>query len=116
MKCSKCGFDNPESALFCEKCDWKIGDTYIPPVKVNPSVYCILAMVLGIIAIVPAALATLPWISIVVGAIGLVVGGYSFNLPRLLNLPSKNMFMALSAIGLALSAIGFIWGLALAFA
>ncbi len=58
MKCSKCGFDNPEDALFCEKCDWKLGETYIPEVKINRSVFSYVALIVGIIAIIPALMKT----------------------------------------------------------
>jgi hypothetical protein len=111
MKCSKCGFDNAEDAIFCEKCDWKLGDTYIPEMKIRRSVFSYLALILGIAAIIPIALNTAPIAAMVLGAIGLVVGGYSFNIPRLMDLPNKGLLMALSGIGLVLSVIAFIYGM-----
>jgi uncharacterized membrane protein YvbJ len=111
MKCSKCGFDNPEDALFCEKCDWKLGETYIPEVKVNRTIFSYIALAVGIIAIIPAILQEAVIVSIIFGGIGLVLGGYSFNIPRLTNAPNKNLLMALSAIGLILSVFAFIYGI-----
>jgi len=111
MKCSKCGFDNPEDALFCEKCDWKLGETYFPEVKLNRAVFCYAALVVGIVAIIPALMNTAVIASVVLGGIGLVLGGYSFNIPRLTNAPNKNLLMALSGIGLILSVTAFIYGI-----
>ena len=111
MKCSKCGFDNPEDAIFCQKCDWKLGETYIPEMKINRSIFSVIALILGIVAIIPIVLNQMPIVAIVFGALGLVMGGYSFNVPRLVNAPNKGILMALSAIGIVLSVIAFIYGM-----
>ncbi|MBE6522130.1 MAG: zinc ribbon domain-containing protein [Spirochaetales bacterium] len=111
MKCSKCGFDNPEDALFCEKCDWKLGETYIPEVKINRSVFSYVALIVGIIAIIPALMKTAVIASVILGGVGLVLGGYSFNIPRLTGASNKNILMAFSGIGLILSVTAFIYGI-----
>lgn len=111
MKCSKCGFNNPEEAIFCEKCDWKLGETYVPEIKIGRSVFSIIALILGVIAISMILLKVDPIIAVVFGALGLVMGGYSFNVPRLMNAPNKTLPMALSAVGLLLSVFAFIYGL-----
>jgi len=111
MKCSKCGFENPEEALFCEKCDWKLDETYIPEIKINRSIFSVIALILGIVSIIPIVMNTAYVAAVVLGAIGLVMGGYSFNVPRLMNAPNKGVMMAMSAIGLILSVIAFIYGL-----
>jgi hypothetical protein len=113
MKCSKCGFDNPEEAIFCEKCDWKLGETYIPEMKISRGVFSYIALVFGILAIIPIILNTVTIAAVILGAIGLVIGGYSFNYPRLANVPHKGVLMAMSCIGLLLSVIAFIYGFAL---
>ncbi len=113
MKCSKCGFDNAEDAIFCEKCDWKLTETYIPEMKIGRTIFSYIALALGIIAIIPIILDAVPIVAVVFGALGLVIGGYSFNLPRLQNLPNKAVPMAISSIGLLLSVVAFIYGLSL---
>jgi len=112
MKCSKCGFNNPEEAIFCEKCDWKLGETYIPEMKVNRTMLSAVALVIGIVAIIPIVIKDMYIVSTVVGALGLVIGGYSFNAPRLLKMDNRQIPMALSAIGLILSAVAFIYSIA----
>ncbi len=116
MKCSKCGFNNPEEAIFCEKCDWKLGETYIPEMKINRSMMSVVTLIIGIIAIIPIIINDVYIAAIVLGAIGLVIGGYSFNIPRLMNAPNKTPLMIMSFIGLLLSVIAFIYGFYLYFA
>lgn len=111
MKCSKCGFDNADDALFCEKCDWKLSETYIPEMKVNRAIFSYIALIVGIIAVIPIIIGDMLIISLILGAIGLVLGGYSFNASRLMNLPNKNLLLALGGIGLLLSVIAFMYGL-----
>lgn len=111
MKCSKCGFDNPEEALFCEKCDWKLGETYIPEVSFNRSVLSYVALVVGIVALIPAVMKISAIAGVVLGAMGLILGGYSFTIPRIMDLPNKNVLMACSAIGLILSVVAFVYGI-----
>jgi len=111
MKCSKCGFDNPDDAVFCEKCDWKLGETYIPEMKVNRSIFNVVALILGVIAILPIVFGFTPIVAVAFGALGLVMGGYSFNVPRLVNAPNKGILMALSAVGIVLSVVAFIYGI-----
>ena len=111
MKCSKCGFDNPEEAIFCQKCDWKLGETYIPETKFNRSIICWLALILGIIAIIPIAMGSNYMVSVVFGALGLLFGGYAFNVPRLTDVNNKALLVAVSSIGLLLSIFSFIYGI-----
>jgi len=111
MKCSKCGFDNPEDAIFCKKCDWKLGETYIPEMKINPIMFALVALALGVIAVLPIVFNFTPYVSIGCGALGLVIGGYSFNVPRLMGAPNKGLVMVIAGAGLILSVISFIYGL-----
>ena len=111
MKCSKCGHDNPEEALFCEECDWKLSETYVPEVKFDRTITCYLALMIGIAGIVCVLLNLNMYLFLVLGAIGLVIGGYSFSIPMLLGKSNKFFLMALSGVGLALSVISFIYGI-----
>ena len=111
MKCSKCGFDNPENAIFCEKCDWKLGETYIPEIRMNRGIFSIAALVLGVVSVCLVAFDVSDIAGLVLGAVGLVLGGYSFNYSRLANHANKNVYLACSAIGLLTSVAGFMFGL-----
>lgn len=51
-------------------------------------------------------------IGLIVGAVGLVLGGYSVNLSNHCKTSEKMAFLIMSGIGLALSMIGFMLGLA----
>ena len=46
-----------------------------------------------------------------VGAVGLILGSYSVNLPRYLNPDNKSVCMGLATAGVVLSVFGFILGL-----
>jgi uncharacterized membrane protein YvbJ len=111
MKCSKCGFDNAENAIFCEKCDWKLGETYIPEMKVNKSIFNVITLIVGIAAAALALFEATNMVGMILGAVGLVLGGYSFNVPRLMNAENKNMLMLMSGIGMILSVFAFIYGI-----
>ncbi len=111
MKCSKCGHENPEDSIFCEECDWKLDETYIPEVKADRTIICYLAMIIGIACMVSTLAKANGIICIGLGAIGLIVGGYAFNIPRLTDHVNRKLLMAISALGLALSAIAFMFGI-----
>ena len=111
MKCSKCGFENSENAIFCEKCDWKLGETYIPEMRVNKSIFNYVTLIVGIAAAALAFFESTYMVGTILGAIGLVLGGYSFNVPRLMNAENKKMLMLMSGIGMILSVFAFIYGI-----
>lgn len=111
MKCSKCGFANPEDALFCEKCDWKLDQVYIPESKLDRSIFCYIALILGIVGMIPVILQDIYIVSLIIGAIGLIVGGYAFNVPRLMDVKNRTLLIVISGIGLLLSVFAFIAGL-----
>lgn len=125
MKCPKCGHENPNDELFCEKCDWKV--TEKP--KADRSEYmiyiAIASVVFGLAAVILDAYSALNnynpnfgvW-SAVFGAIGLVIGSYSMTYIRIIDVDkrTKNVLIAIAAIGLVLSIFGFIIGIAFAVA
>jgi len=47
----------------------------------------------------------------ILGGVGLVIGGYSFNISRLLAAENRGTLMAMSGIGMLLSVFGFIYGM-----
>ena len=49
--------------------------------------------------------------AIVFGAVGLVLGGYSFNVPRLTQAENKAPLMIMSCVGMMLSVIAFMYGI-----
>lgn len=112
MQCPKCGHDNPPEALFCEECDWRLDVPYRPPKKRNPLAFALVSLVIGAAALVLAFLDGTEIAGLVLGAVGVLLGSYSVNVPRLLNSDNKTLCVSLAGIGLVLSMIGFILGLA----
>ena len=111
MRCPKCGKDNPPEALFCEECDWRLDVGYRAPKKRNPMVFAGIAFVIGIVAIALCFVDGAAIARLIVGALGLVFGSYSVNLPRYLEDSNKTVCMAVAGVGMVLSVFGFIYGL-----
>lgn len=109
-RCPKCGYDNPEGTLFCEECDWRMDQIYKGERNRNPLMFSAIVLVIGIIAIA-MHFAGMSSVAMVAGIVGMVGGGYSVNLPRYIEC-NKSLCMALAGIGLMLSIVGFIFGLA----
>ena len=110
MKCPKCGYDNPPNTVFCEECDWRLDQKVdATDKKRNPMMFAGISLVLGIIACA-AYFIDQSIVAVLVGAVGMVLGGYSVNLPRLLDDSNKTVCMVLSVIGLFASIIGFLFG------
>lgn len=109
MKCPKCGYDNPKDVLFCEECDWRLDIPYKPEKKRNPMAFSAVALVFGVVGALCGFLGQYV-VAIVCGAIGLLLGGYSINLPRLLGSDNASACVAMSAIGLLCGVIGFVLG------
>ena len=111
MRCPKCGKENPPEALFCEECDWRLDVGYRAPKKRNPMVFAGIALVIGIVAIALCFVEGAAIVGVVIGAVGLVFGSYSVNLPRYLEDANKTACMAIAGVGMVLSVFGFIYGL-----
>ncbi len=112
MKCPKCGHDNPQGTLFCEECDWRLDQTYRPEKKRNPMAFAGVSLVVGVIAIALSLVSGLEAGGIIVGAVGMILSGYSVNLPRYMPDANKGLCTALSGIGIVFSVIGFLVGIA----
>lgn len=118
MKCPKCGHENPPENLYCEECDWRLDQTYkgkdpTEPKKRNSLAFAVVSLIVGVIAIALAFVDGADIGAVIVGAIGMLVGSYSVNLPRYLQDKNKGVCMGLSGIGMILSVFGFIVGLAI---
>ncbi len=110
MNCPKCGTENDDDIMFCENCDWRLDIPYKPEKEKGEKakVFAPVTFIVGVSAMI--LLMFQPIGSIIFGGTGLLMGGYSFNTSRAYEASSKNVFIALSAIGLLLSMVGFILG------
>lgn len=111
MKCSKCGFENPEGTLFCEKCDWRVDCPYVPEKKRNPAVFSGIAVLMGVITVACAFALNQGFVAAGLGAVGMVLSGYAIGVPRHVECDNKQMYMALAGLGIALNVVGFMYGL-----
>ena len=112
MKCPKCKAENPDDEIFCQECDWRLDQKYVPEKKSktrDPMVFSTMAIVTGVLALA-CWLLSFPWGAIICGAVGLFLGGYSITLCRLVEC-NKNLCMAMSAVGLLTGIIGFMMGI-----
>ena len=111
MRCPKCRHDNPSDTLFCEECDWRLDVPYRQPKKRNPLAFALVSLAVGAVALVLAFLDGTEIAGLALGAVGVMLGSYSVNVPRLLDSENKMLCVSLAGIGLVLSMIGFILGL-----
>ncbi|MGN0097789.1 MAG: hypothetical protein ACI38Y_00490 [Candidatus Methanomethylophilaceae archaeon] len=113
-RCPKCGHDNPKDTLFCEECDWRM-DQPVSKMKKEKTasdvlIYAVVALVLGV-ASMAMYLLDVSIVGIIAGILGMVAGGYAINLPRYIEC-NKMACTAMAGIGILLSIVGFIFGLA----
>ena len=113
MKCPKCQHDNDERTIFCEECDHRLDQPYKKRTMVPPTYGALIALALGVISLMTAFEGTAWFLPAVLGAIGIFLGSFSLSAARKANIQDKMQWMVLSGIGMALSVIGFMWGLSL---
>ncbi len=112
MKCPRCGHENPDEVLFCEECDWRVDVPYIPEKKRNPVHFAGATIVLGLIAAVCAFMSGTELVALAVGAIALILGGYSMGVARLVETDKTQLCLAISGVGMILGVLGFLIGFA----
>ena len=118
MKCPKCGTENDDGEVFCQNCDWKLNMAYKGESMAVNSVYLSIgAMVIGIVATV-CAFMNIGMVAVIAGGIGMFLSGYTQTLVRVSGIQGgvKNKIVAMAAVGIILSVVGFIYGLTLLFA
>ena len=114
MICPKCGHENPDNELFCEECDFRMDQKYKAPVdRSQIIVYGSLAAAAFGIAATISVLLNVAIFGVIFGVIGMFLSSYTMTLVRMTGLMGKIKLtlMIIEAIGLATSAIGFIYGL-----
>lgn len=111
MKCPKCRAENPDDEIFCENCDWRLDQKYVPErnKKRDPTMFAATALIAGVASLALWAVG-IQYGAIPLGAIGLFIGGYSITLCRLVEC-NRPLCMALSGIGLMTGILGFILGI-----
>lgn len=112
VKCPKCGHENPDGILFCEECDWRTDVPYVPEKKRNPVAFAAATIVLGVIAIVCAFVEGGELVALIVGAVAVVLGGYSMGVVRVVESKHKSVYLVVAAVGLLLGVVGFVMGFA----
>ncbi len=90
----------------------KMNDDY-NEVPRNPAGYAIISLILGVIGtVIVFMFSEQAMISVIIGAIGMVLGGFAINLSNHFPTNDRVQFMALSGIGILTSVISFMFGLA----
>ena len=112
MKCPKCGAENPSMTVICQECGWDLDVPYRQKSQRNPLAFAVVSLVIGI-AGVACWLAGVGYGAIALGAVGMVIGGYSVNLPRYLEGQNKILCMGMSGAGILLSIFAFMFGIML---
>ena len=112
MKCPKCRAENPDDEIFCQECDWRLDQKYVPEKKSktrDPLTTSATAALAGVLSII-MYLADFAWGPVALGAVGLFMGGYGITYARLTEC-NRNLCMALAGVGLLLGIIGLMFGL-----
>ncbi|MDR3075515.1 MAG: hypothetical protein LBU30_05720 [Candidatus Methanoplasma sp.] len=79
----------------------------------NPVGYAALSLACGLAGVaIVLALSEQSMISVMLGAVGMVVGGFAINLGNHFPTDDRIKFMAISAAGILMSVMAFMFGLA----
>jgi hypothetical protein len=82
------------------------------PVPRNPLGLSLLAMIVGIIGTVIAfRIQSLLIAAIILGAVGMIIGGYAVSLGNHTHTPDRLQYMLMAGVGIMTSVIAFIVGL-----
>ena len=113
MKCPKCGLDNPDDEIFCERCDWKLNTPYKGDGSFNKVLFSSFGgLVFGLTSLLVAIL-DFGIYAVVFGAIGLLLSSFGQTYVRASDMEGNQrmVFVVIAGIGLIASVIGFIFGL-----
>lgn len=79
----------------------------------NPVGYALVALFCGVIGtVITFTLTDYSMVSTILGAVGMVIGGFAINVANHFPTRDRVPFMGLSAVGLMTSVIAFMFGLA----
>ena len=113
MKCPKCSHENSDDTLFCEECDHRLDQPFKQrTATISPLIASMAALALGICSVVTFNFAEY-LVPVILGALGLFIGSYSLTVSRRSDTKNKMLFMIAAGAAMALSVIGFVWGITL---
>ena len=115
MKCPKCGHENDEGEIFCQKCDWQLNRPHKE--SMDPMTKVIIAGFGGLIFGTAALIVAILGFGIygaVFGGIGLVLGSFGITFVRASGYEGqqKKVFLIVTGAALIISICGFIFGIA----
>ena len=117
MKCPKCNHDNPDGVLFCDECDWRVDQPYKRESSIPRMYFPLFSAIFGAVSLVAWYLAAsssmMQYVAIILGATGMVFGGYSTSFIRITKQDKRMPLMILAMAGILLSVVGFMLGLIL---
>jgi len=112
MKCPKCRQDNPEGTLFCENCDHRMDRPVVKDKPFMPPRYAaLIAVALGAVSILFYFATNMWYAPAIAGAVGLLLGSYSFTLIWNTRKDGEKVLLIIAAAAMALSVIGFMLGI-----
>ena len=116
MKCPKCQHINPDDTLFCEECDHRMDQPgrVRENTLIQPLYGVLISLAAGLMSVIFSLVVIYGWyIPVVLGAVGLMLGSYSLTVTRRTAPDNQMMLTVLAMAGMALSVVGFVYGITL---
>lgn len=112
MKCPKCGHENAEGEVFCEKCDWKLNTPYKEVGNFNKVLFTSFGGIVFGLASLLVSFLHYGIYGAVFGGIGLLLSSFGQTYIRASGFEGnqRTVFMIITTVGLISSVVGFIYG------